>query len=90
MARKYPVRKRIPLNKTEQAEQHAVEAAIAETAALPSGQDRMLIVELVLWKGTHTLEGAAVEAHCSGRTAQRYNADFIRSVARNFHCEGLI
>jgi len=78
------------LNKTEWAEQCAVEAAIAETAALPSARERMLIVELVLWKGTHTLDGAALEAHCSERTAQQYNSDFIRAVARNFQCDGLV
>lgn len=77
------------LNKTERAEQRAVEAAIVETEAMPSGKERLMVVDLVLWKGTHTLDGAAVEAHCGGRTAQRYSADFIRAVARNFQCRGL-
>lgn len=89
MVQEYPARKGERLDRTERAEQRAVEAAIAETAALPSGQERLLVVELVFWKGTHTLEGAAVEAHCGGRTAQRYSADFIRAVARNFQCRGL-
>ena len=90
MIRKYPDRKGRRLNKTERAEQRAVEAAIAETSELPSGQERLMVVELVLWKGTHNLEGAAVELHFSEATAKRYHGDFVRAVGRNFRCSGLL
>lgn len=90
MIRSYPARKGKRLNKTERAEQRAVETAIAETESLPSGKERLAVVELVMWKGTHSLTGAAAAVHCGERTAQQYSADFIRAVARNFRCDGLI
>lgn len=82
MIRRYPD----AVNENERA---AVEAAILETERMRSGADRLNIVRMVLLRGSHTLAGAALEIPCSERTAQRYHADFIRAVGRNFRCDGL-
>ena len=37
----------------------AVEAAIEETKQLIDGAERLRLIDLVLWKRTHTLQGAA-------------------------------
>ena len=82
MARRYPDR----LNRDER---RAVQLAIEETERMTAGRDRLKVVELVLFKGTHNLAGAAMRIPCSERTAQRYHADFLRAVGRNFKCDGL-
>lgn len=63
-------------------EYRAVNKAMEETAALPSGAERLKVVELVLIKGTHNLAGAAMVVHCSEKTAKNYHADFIRLVGK--------
>ena len=83
MIRRYPD----AVNENERA---AVEAALAETERMRGGEDRLKIARMVLLKGTHTLAGAALQIPCSERTAQRYHADFIRAVGRNFRCDGLL
>lgn len=72
------------------AEKNAVEAAIDVTKELMGGEDRLKIIELVFWERTHTLDGAAMQIPCGWRTAQRWQADFIMEVAKNFCCNGLI
>jgi len=67
-------------------EKMAVELAIKQIQALPDGYDRLRFIELVFWK-RHTVAGAAIKIPCSERTAQRWHADFIRRVAKNFICE---
>ena len=63
--------------------------ALEETERMNNGADRLKIARLVLLEGSHTLAGAALQIPCSERTAQRYHADFIRAVGRNFRCDGL-
>ena len=82
MIRRYP-------DRVNEDERQAVEAALAETQRLPSGGERLAIAKMVLLQGSHTLAGAALLIPCSERTAQRYHADFIRAVGRNFRCNGL-
>ena len=82
MARRWPDR----LTENEYA---AVAAAIAETERRTNGADRMQIARMVLIEGSHTLGGAALTIPCSLRTAQRWHADFLHAVARNFKCDGL-
>ena len=55
------------------AERAAVEDAIAETERL---------IDLVLWKRTHTLQGAAMAVYVSERTAQEWHRQFIRLVGQ--------
>lgn len=81
--------RRYPLGAVNQNEANAVNAAIAATERLPNGPARLKVIELVLWKGTHTLEGAALQIPCSERTARYWQADFIKLVAKNFCCNGL-
>ncbi len=71
-------------------EDRAVRLALEETERMCAAADRLKIVRMVLLEGTHTLEGAAVQIPCSPRTAQRYHADFIRAVGRNFRCTSLL
>ena len=52
------------------AERVAVEDAIAETEQLIDGSERLRLIDLVLWKRTHTLQGAALACYVSERTAQ--------------------
>ncbi|MDD4851433.1 MAG: hypothetical protein PHO10_12155 [Gemmiger sp.] len=67
-----------------QRELAAVEAACAATAALPDGQERLRLIRLVYWQGTHTLEGAALQLHRCPRTILQWHGEFIRAVARAF------
>lgn len=73
-----------------QSEKDAVDAAIAATEQLQNGPARMMVIDLVLWKGTHTLEGAALEVPCGERTARRWLYSFVLETAKNFNCESLI
>ena len=87
MIRAYPRLKEcytqgVRLDRGDLREYQAVDKAIEETAALPSGAERLKVVELVLIKGTHNLAGAAMVVHCSEKTAKNYHADFIRLVGK--------
>lgn len=66
---------------TEQREYEAVRQAIEATERYNNGTDRLKVISLVLWKQTHTLEGAALQVPCSIATAKRYHGEFIRLVA---------
>ena len=59
----------------------AVEAAIEETKQLIDGAERLRLIDLVLWKRTHTLQGAAMVVYVSERTAQEWHRQFIYLVA---------
>lgn len=66
---------------TEQREYEAVRKAIELTEHYNNGRDRLSVIDLVLWRQTHTLEGAALQIPCSIRTAQEWHRQFIRLVA---------
>jgi hypothetical protein len=73
-------------------ERAAVEEAIAETEQLVDGAkaaqgadhhaERLRLIDLVLWKRTHTLQGAAMAVYVSERTAQEWHRQFIRLVGQ--------
>lgn len=65
----------------EQREYEAVEAAIRETGQMSDGETRITIIDLVFWRQSHTLEGAAQRTHVSYRTSRRKQNDFVRLVA---------
>ena len=69
------------LPKTKQAELEAVELAIQATKRMKTGKDRIRMVELVFWKQSHTLQGAAMAIPVSYDTAINYHGDFITTVA---------
>lgn len=59
----------------------AVEDAIEETKQRIDGAERLRLIDLVLWKRTHTLQGAAMVVYVSERTAQEWHRQFIYLVA---------
>lgn len=63
-------------------ERSAVEAAVKETEQLADGGERLRLIDLVLWKRTHTLQGAALACYISERTAQEWHRQFIRLVGQ--------
>lgn len=69
------------LPSTSQREYEAVRAAIDATERYNNGRDRLKTIKLVLWDGTHTIEGAALQIPCSWRTAAQWHGEFIRLVA---------
>ena len=82
MIRRYP-------DRGNENERRAVRLALEETERMTAGADRVKVAQLVLIKGSHTLAGAALQIPCSEHTTQRYHADFIRAVGRNFQCDAL-
>ena len=63
-------------------ERAAVEAAVKETEQLADGGERLRLIDLVLWKRTHTLQGAALACYVAERTAQEWHRQFIRLVGQ--------
>lgn len=70
-------------------ETRAVQDAIAETLTLVDGEERLKVIDMVFFRETHTLQGAALNIPCSYETAKRWQQQFIRCVARHFSCNGL-
>ena len=72
------------LNPTAQRELDAVSGAISATKRMYGGDLRLQIIDLVFWRQTHTLEGAAQKVHVSDRTARRWHTAFIYLVAEKY------
>lgn len=72
------------LPSTRQREYEAVRLAIQQTERYPNGRDRLLVIRLVFWDRSHTLDGAALMVPCHYKTAQSWHNAFIRAVAKNF------
>ena len=64
------------------AESEAVRDAVTETGQLVDGAERLKLVDMVLWKRTHTIQGAAMAIFVSDRTAQEWHRHFIRLVGQ--------
>lgn len=91
MTRDYPKYKQYGVrNHVQQAEKDAVEAAIRDTLAMPDGESRIQVIDLVYWRKTHTIAGAASVIHYSERTAVQWHGEFLRLVGKHFKCDGLI
>lgn len=58
----------------------SVRNAIATTNRYRNGRDRLKIIDLVYWKRTHTLQGAALHCNYCYDTVQEWNAAFIELV----------
>ena len=69
---------------TRQREYAAVHAAIQDTRKVKSGDIRLKIIDLVFWKKTHTLEGAAMVCHTAYSTAKAYHGEFLNLVAQKY------
>ena len=70
----------------KQAEYDAVAKAIEKTKLLRTGEERLALIDMVFWRNSHTLDGAAYKLYLSYVTACRYHSDFIRLVG---FCRGL-
>ena len=66
----------------KQKEYDAVRQAIETTHRMPTGAARLRIIELVYWKGTHTVEGAAMKAGYSTDRGKQMHGEFVRLVAK--------
>lgn len=78
---------RTGLTRQQERELDAVERAIRSTRRGPDGKIRVRVVELVYFRGTYTIEGAAQQVHVSYWTAQKWTDRFIRSVGENLGLE---
>lgn len=76
-------------DKVNEDEKRAVEAALRATRELPNGETRVKIIELMYFKRTHQLAGAALQVHYSYDRAKQWHTDFIHLVGSNFRCEHL-
>lgn len=69
------------LPRPKQREYDAVKSTILVTEQLRTGKERLKLIDMVFWKGTHTLSGAALALNISYDTAVDYHGDFIMLVA---------
>jgi hypothetical protein len=69
---------------TKQREYEAVRRAIDATKRIESGDRRVMIIDLVYWKNSHTLAGAAMKAGYSYDRAKQMHREFIVTVARYY------
>ncbi|MCC8076251.1 MAG: hypothetical protein LIO95_10010 [Clostridiales bacterium] len=65
----------------------AVEKAVKWTEKLPTGPERLKIIELVYWKQSHTLSGAAQAVGYSYQHTLFLNRQFFYMVAENLGLE---
>ena len=77
--RQYNGGKFTPATASQIAEYQAVREAVEQTEAMNGGKERIWLVRIVFWERTHTLEGAALEVHCSERTARGGPSSFCRT-----------
>lgn len=75
----------------DQNEYDAVLRAARDTLRdLQDPQRHMDLINMVFWRQTHTLQGAALALHIDYETAKRWQRDFLLRVAQNlgvFHPE---
>ena len=72
------------MGKTMQKEFEAVRSAVEALEGMPDGDRRIILIDLVYWRKSHTLQGAAIKCHISFATAKRWHVAFINLVARNY------
>ncbi len=58
----------------------AVRKAISTTGRYRNSSDRLRVIDLVYWKQTHDLHGAADKCHYGYDTVQEWNSAFIELV----------
>jgi len=69
---------------TKQREFEAVRRAIQATERMANGEQRLRIIDLVYWKRSHTLDGAALAVGYSYDRARQIHGEFIRLVAAKY------
>ena len=68
------------LSEREEAVIDAVELALEMQTHYHNAEARFLMVKLVYWSRTHTLEGAAVECNYSLDAVKRWNTEILTAV----------
>lgn len=68
------------LSPPDQRKLDAVQKAIGTTARYSNGDLRLRVIDLLYWRRTHTMEGAACSVHVSVRTAQAWHGAFVELV----------
>ena len=63
-----------------QADYDAVTKAIERTSKLRTGPERLKLIDMVFWKQSHTLDGAAYALGYSYENGRRFHQDFLRLV----------
>ena len=63
-------------------EAEAISRAIEQTKHIQGGERRLELIEMVFFRQTHTLRGAAMRIPCDYETAKRWQQQFIRLVAK--------
>lgn len=69
------------LRGTEGKEYNAVHQAIEYTSKLRNGAERNALIDMVFFKKSHSLEGAAMALFVSYSTAKKWHKEFILAVA---------
>lgn len=69
------------LRGTEGREYNAVRQAIEYTSKLRNGAERNALIDMVFFKKSHSLEGAAMALFVSYSTAKKWHKEFILAVA---------
>lgn len=64
----------------QQAEYDAVTKAIETTKLLKDGESRLALIDMVFWKKSHSLDGAAYAVNFSYTWAARAHQSFLRLV----------
>ncbi len=72
------------LPRPKQRELESVRKAIEQIGRLGAGRDILRVVDMVFFKNTHTLTGAAYAIGISYETAKIYQRRFILAVAKNY------
>lgn len=73
-----------PSSDLERRELDAVKRAVDETFRVRDGVSRIEFIEMIYWRRSHSLQGAAMKIGISERTALRWHGEFIKTVAAEF------
>lgn len=72
------------LPQAEMKEYSAVDKAIQATLQYKDGSERLQLIDMVFFKKTHTLQGAAIACNISYGTAKNWHNRFIVQTAKSF------
>lgn len=78
------------LPEKEQKKYESVKEALQQTNRKSNGKWRCHMIELVYFRKSHTLQGAALECHISYATARLWHREFIYLVARRMESKGIL
>jgi len=89
MIKDYPERQKNAesLERQDRIEFDTVRKAVEQTKTMIDGKNRIQVINMTLWKQTHTVDGSAIALHLSERTAQRYRWQFVALVGMHYGFE---